>query len=135
MATKFGTSMTQLTTEALEILLELGESEKFRQLTHAERKALILDASTHAIEQDLPDQPRLSQLNMEGLETIGLIRERVEILLRNNPKHEFTTNDIAEILNIPQSTARTYVRDIHEDSPSNFILLRGRPNKIYYKTE
>lgn len=133
MAAKYGTSMTQLTIEALEVMIELGKSDKFRQLTEAERKSLILDASKKVIEQDLPDQPRFTQLNLEGMEKIGLIRDRVEHLLRNNPRHEFTTNDISDVLSIPQSTARTYVRDIHEETPDNFILVRGRPNRIYYQ--
>lgn len=134
-AMNFGMSMTQFTLEALEIWLELSKSQKFRVMPEIERKKLVMDAANKIIKSKILDEQRKNKLNLKNVNEVKKIKDKVSIFLVDNPMQEFTTNEIAVILKIPQATARTYVRDIHTENPSKFILLRGRPNKIYYNNK
>lgn len=133
-AGQYGTTMTQLTLEALEIMVELASSDSFRKLNEHERRKLVVRAAQKYIEENIP-QEKFTEVQIEGIQEIGLIRDKVDFLLKNNPGKEFSTNDIAQILSIPQSTARTYVRDISENNTTHYHLVRGRPNKIFYRSD
>ena len=134
-AMNFGMSMTQFTLEAVEIWLELSKSQKFRVMPEIERKKLVMDAANKIIKSKILDEQRKNKLNLKNVNEVKKIKDKVSIFLVDNPMQEFTTNEIAVILKIPQATARTYVRHIHTENPSKFILLRGRPNKIYYNNK
>lgn len=44
-----------------------------------------------------------------------------------------TTTEISNALHVPKSTVRAYVKKLTEEYPDNIIIIRGRPNQIYYK--
>lgn len=131
-ASKFGQSMTQLTIEALDVYINLSDSDILVNLEPFKRKNLIQKAVRAYLETEQNKNLGTKQIVTSGLDSIGLIRDRIESLLRQNPDYKFTTTEISGILNIPQSTARTYVRIMYEENPEEFILVKGRPNKIFY---
>ena len=130
-AGKMSMSMTQLTVEALSVYLKLSKENQFVSMKSEERKKFIEKTVLDVLLQIGPKS--LEGINLVGLEGIGLIRERVSKLLKNNPDRKFSTNEISEILSIPQSTSRAYVRDLNNDNPKTYVLLAGRPNQVYFR--
>ena len=131
-ASEYGMSMTQLTIEALKCFIELGKFPDFKRMDELKRRNLIVSGMREMLQRETGKEQSIYDINTDGLDEIGLIRDQVSKLLENNPNRHFSTNEIAEILGIPQSTARTYARQISEET-NRYILLPGRPNKIYYE--
>ncbi len=117
-------STTQFTIDAITLLGNLLEFDIIIEMDNHERidfikKALIEYNNIHKDENNriIPSKSKKKA-------------DRIREYLINNPNHIYSTNDLAKILDINQSTVRTYVAKLANDL--DFKLYEGRPNKIEF---
>lgn len=128
MSESTGRSITQLTLEALEILRLALESSELRSMKSSERVQFIKEAIHQAAnEKDQANAKRTRRSSRPP----GFIIERIRSLLYDNPNTEFSTTQISDQLDIPQSTVRAYVRELANKDDS-IQLITGRPNYVTY---
>lgn len=126
-----GCSMTQFTIDAISLLGNLLEFEEIIDMDNHERIEYMSKAIT-SYHRELQ-----KEYAKAGKKLIPNSRkkksDRVREFLQSNPGRIYSTNELAEILNINQSTVRTYVAKLGENG--GFKIYTGRPNRIEFLTD
>lgn len=128
---KRGVSKTQFTINAIEIYSQVVEMSEFSDLTQSQIISLLTKLlsknrnGTKINGKNVPniDFPRDAQ-------PPGLIIDRVYAYLKENVSKLYSTTELSKILNIPQSTVRSYIRKLEKIYPGCLQIYSGRPNKI-----
>jgi hypothetical protein len=115
---------TDLTVESLEIIISLINNnpdimqepeswmEYFKKITKGE---------IGVIQAGEPSKKKHS----------GYIKDRLVNFLQKNAGQTFSSTELSRVLEIPQPTVRTYIRDLADNNPK-YRLISGRPNFIGY---
>ncbi len=120
-STRLGISQTQFTVEAIKVYSTLLEDPNFSGLS-LERKLEALKGISIGGQK--------SRTRNENRPP-GYIYDLVRKYLESHPNTIMSTNEIAEALQVPQPTVRTYVRKLANEYPQ-LKLYPGRPNRIEY---
>jgi hypothetical protein len=115
---------TDLTVESLEIIISLINSNPsfmHDPKLRSEYFKKIVDGDTTTIESDQTSTKKYS----------GFVKERLVTYLQQNSGQTFSSTELSDLLDIPQPTVRTYIRDLADNNP-NYKLISGRPNFIGY---
>ncbi|MHA2501747.1 MAG: hypothetical protein ACXAE3_02570 [Candidatus Kariarchaeaceae archaeon] len=86
-----------------------------------------------AIRQELQGGGRVGPNTVEIPPPTLTSQERVKQLLMNHPNQTFTTLQIGEMLDLPNSTAREATRTIASEV-AEIRKISGRPNKFIYES-
>ncbi|MHA2170458.1 MAG: hypothetical protein ACXAB7_11245 [Candidatus Kariarchaeaceae archaeon] len=131
-----GRSMTQLTVDGLSILQRLFEEEGFLEMKPKQREDFLVQLYNSAQLRDNHNVVQSStDINVPSSRSQpGQTKDKIQSLLKNNPGKKFSTIDIAELLNVPQSTIRAYTRKLCL-ADARFQLIEGRPNFVYHVSE
>lgn len=129
-------SQTQFTIEAINLLGKLFQIEEFKKLEVYEREELLVQLYKNYVHDnknkyEIPHDQLTSRIELD--ESIigkpGSVLRKIFDFIYDNRNSEYSTNEIADILNLTQSTVRTYVRKL-AISTDKIKLIEGRPNKV-----
>ncbi|MCE7737648.1 MAG: hypothetical protein GPJ54_22345 [Candidatus Heimdallarchaeota archaeon] len=129
-ATKLDITSTDLTIESLKFIISLVDSNPTIMSDASSRGQYLQDIINYG-----PISPKITnssnkEKTKEKKES-GFIIDRLANYLKHNQNQTFSSIELAELLNIPQPTVRTYIRNLAE-SDKKFKLIKGRPNFIGY---
>ncbi len=125
-------SQTQFTVEAVHIFFQLIQNPAFREASNERKIQIINEIGKGHIEitttgQKAPDKKSHAKNDRPP----GFIIDLIYNFLRKHSGTMYSTTQIAEILNIPQSTVRAYIRKLSEQDTA-IKIYPGRPNKVEY---
>ncbi len=129
---KLGITSTDLTIESLEFMISLVDSNLTIMTETDSRSQYLRDIINYGAAY-----PNTTIYNNQGKtgerKEPGFIIDRLSNYLKLNHDQTFSSIELSALLEIPQPTVRTYIRNLAESDP-NFKLIKGRPNFIgFYK--
>jgi Fic family protein len=129
---KRGVSKTQFTINAIEIYSQVVEMSEFSNLTQAQIISLLtkkLSKNNNGTKFNEMNS-RNHDFHKESPQPHGLIIDRVYAFLKENRGKLYSTTELSNVLKIPQSTVRSYIRKLEVIYPGCLQIYAGRPNKI-----
>ncbi len=119
-----GTTKTTFVAEAILLLTDLLEQERFRGMSIDEIRSHVLSTT----------QPVTSKkVSRKGKNRPpGFISDIILDHLKKNKGVLMSTTQIAEELSIPKSTTRAYVRKLLSEHDGELEMREGRPNQVRY---
>ncbi|MFV2014101.1 MAG: hypothetical protein ACC656_01615, partial [Candidatus Heimdallarchaeota archaeon] len=128
-AGKLNITSTDLTIESLEFMISLAESKLDIMIDKNSRTQYLQDLTKYSVISKGTISGDIQ--NKRGRKVSGFIIDRLEEFLMQNRGQTFSSTELSELLDIPQPTVRTYIRNLAESNLS-FKLIQGRPNFIGY---
>lgn len=133
-AAKLDITSTDLTIESLEFMISLIDSNLPIMTEHKSRAQYLQYILNYGAAS-----PKVvissNQEKTKGKKESGFIIDRLTNYLKQNHDQSFSSNELSVLLNIPQPTVRTYIRNLAESDPK-FKLIKGRPNFIgFFKSD
>ncbi len=130
-ATKLNMTTTDLTIESLEFISKLVESNP-KQMNDPKKRREFFQKILEA-EFSFSDVKISRSTNKSRKEHMGYIIDHLADYLRKNEGKSFSSTQLSEILNIPQPTVRTYIRNLASNN-NKFKIIEGRPNFVCYNS-
>lgn len=125
-------SQTQFTVEAISTFFQLIQNPAFREASKERKKQMVDEIGKGHIaiaptKSNAKDSGRVTKNNRPP----GFIIDIIHDFLKKHPGKVYSTTQIAESLDIPQSTVRAYIRRLDKQDKA-IKIYPGRPNKVEY---